>query len=341
MADAPLVGIGLPTLNGERFIAEALESLLAQDHRELEIVVADNASTDRTPEIVREFARRDSRIRHERVEALLSAPANFNRVFASTRGPYFMWAADDDLWDPSYVRRCVAALEADPAAVMASTGVRFIDPTGQPIEADHRQYDNPDLSSRSVVRRVRTLIRRRGWYQVYGLSRRDALSRTRLFQDAYGADVVLVTELAMLGPIVLVPEPLFSYRRQPGQTEAARAARQGGIEDEGSVLTARMTHLQESLSDAVRQSSLPRSTKLRLRAEILRAAYVDDTPMRRRARPEADVRVAGAARAHDLGGIAKFGLIAGVARLAALGDLWRRALARLQRYGRGVRRRLR
>ena len=132
-----------------------------------------------------------------------------------------MWAADDDLWDPSYVRRCVAALEADPAAVMASTGVRFIDPTGQPTEADHRQYDNPGPLVAVGRRRVRTLLRRRGWYQVYGLSRRDALSRTHLFQDTYGADVVLVTELAMLGPIVLVPEPLFSYRRQPARRSRA------------------------------------------------------------------------------------------------------------------------
>ena len=99
MISAPLVSIGLPTHDGESLIAQALESLLAQDHEHLEIVVSDNASTDRTPEIVREFMRRDSRIRHERVEELLSAPRNFNRAFSLTSGRYFMWAADDDLWD--------------------------------------------------------------------------------------------------------------------------------------------------------------------------------------------------------------------------------------------------
>ena len=97
MTSSPPVGIGLPTHNGERFIALALESLLAQDHRDLEILVSDNASTDRTPDIVRDFMRRDSRIRFERSDQLLTAPQNFNRAFSRSSGPLFMWAADDDL----------------------------------------------------------------------------------------------------------------------------------------------------------------------------------------------------------------------------------------------------
>ena len=83
MTSPPPVGIGLPTHNGEPFIAQALESLLAQEHRELEIVVSDNASTDRTPEIVRDFMRRDSRIRLERNEQLLDGvPELQPRLFA-------------------------------------------------------------------------------------------------------------------------------------------------------------------------------------------------------------------------------------------------------------------
>jgi Glycosyl transferase family 2 len=336
----PLVGIGLPTHDGEPFIAQALESLLGQDHGDLEIVVADNASTDRTPDIVRELMRRDARIRYERVERQVTAAQNFNRAFALSRGRYFMWAADDDLWDPSYVRRCVAALEEDPTAVMASSGLRFIDPAGHVLAADYDRYDNPDLSSRSVVERVRLLLGRGGWYQVYGVARRDALLRTRLFQDVYGPDVVLVLELAMLGPVLRIPEALFSYRRFPGRTEAVRAERQGGIPDEAQVVAARMTHLEEALSDAVRSSRLSRPMKLRLLGEILRAVYVDDTPIRSKARLEAAGRARAAAREWDVGRFVKFALAHQIGQLERIPGVGRRWVARLRRLPARARRKL-
>lgn len=325
------MSIGLPTRNGERFIAEALRSLLGQDHPHLEIVVSDNASTDRTSDIVGEFMARDGRIRYQQVEVPVSASENFNRVFAASVGPYFMWAADDDVWAPSYVRRCLAALIADPRLVMASSGLRFIDLAGRPIDADYSRYDNPDLSSPSTIERVRLLLRRGGWYQVYGLARRDALERTRLFQDVYGPDVVLVFELAMVGPIARIPETLFWYRRFPGRTEAVRAERQGGIPDASIVASAPATHLQEALSDAVRQASLPSLLKVRLRGEILRAAYIADTPLRSRARPEAWKRAQASARAGEVRRTAKFALADGLGRLARVSAALRRWMRRARR----------
>jgi glycosyltransferase involved in cell wall biosynthesis len=335
-----LVGIGLPTHNGEPFIAQALESLLAQDHRDLEIVVSDNASTDRTPDIVRDFMRRDSRVRHERVEALVSAPQNFNRAFSLTSGRYFMWAADDDLWAPSYVRRCVAALAADPTPVMACSSLRFIDPMGHILDAEYDRLDNPDLSSRSTVDRVLILLRRGGWYQVYGLARRDALQRTHLFQDLYGPDAVLVLELAMLGPFARIPEPLFFYRQFPERTEAARVSRQGGIRDPEKVVTARTTYLQEAMSETVRRSALGAPLKLRLRVEIIRAAYLSDTRMRTRTRREAATRVAAAVQDRDIRGLAKYTLALAVNRIDGLPRSGRRWAGRARRLAAKARRRV-
>ncbi|HET9083684.1 MAG TPA: glycosyltransferase [Candidatus Limnocylindrales bacterium] len=340
MTSTALVGIGLPTHNGESFIAQALESLLGQDHPDLEIVVSDNASTDGTSDIVHELMRRDERLRYERLDRKVSAATNFNRAFALSRGPYFMWAADDDVWDPTYVRRCLAALDDHPAAVMASSRLRFIDPAGDVLAADYDRYDNPDLSSDSVVERARLLLRRGGWYQVYGLARRDALLRTRLFQDVYGPDVVLVLELALMGPIVRVPEALFSYRRFPGRTEADRAGRQGGIPDETRVVSARMTHLEEALSETVRSSALSGPLKLRLLGEIFRAAYIDDTPIRSKARPEAAGRAKSAARERDWARFIKFSLVHQIGQLERLGSRRRSWVSRFRRLPSRARRRL-
>jgi hypothetical protein len=119
--------------------------------------------------------------------------------------------------------------------------------------------------------------------------------------------VVLTLQLAMLGPIVKVPETLFFYRTFPDKTEQARVARQGGIGD--AVTATRITNLLESLSATVRASGLSRPVRARLLAEIFRAAYVDDTPMGRVARREIGSRVAAARRDLDLAGMAKYGML--------------------------------
>ena len=332
------VTVGLPTHNGEAFLEAALESLVGQDHEDIEIVISDNASTDRTPDIVRAFMKRDRRLRLERSEALVSASQNFNRVFHATSGPYFMWAADDDLRDPTYVRRCLDALEAVPAAVMACTGLRFIDPAGAVIDADYERYDNPDLSSPSVVERIRILLRRGGWYEVYGLIRRDALEQTHLFQDIHGPDVMLVLELAMLGPVLKVADPLFFYRQYPNRTERDRLERQGGVADADSILSAHLTHLQESMSTTVGASALSWPLKARLRAEIVWATYLADTPLGRNARRELGARVAAAREDRDIGAFAKFGLMRAVDRVRSAGPAIRRLVGRARRRAGRLRR---
>jgi len=332
---AARVTVGLPTHNGEAFLETVLEGLVSQDHANLEIVVSDNASTDRTPEIVREFMRRDHRVRLLRSDTLVTAAQNFNRVFRATSGTYFMWAADDDLRDRAYVRRCLSALESDRSAVMACTNFRFIDPAGAILDRDYDRYDNPDLSSPSVVQRVRLLLRRGGWYEVYGLARREALERTHLFRDTYGPDVMLVLELAMLGPIRLVPETLFFFRQIAGRSEQDRAERQGGIDDVGAILGTRLTHLQESMSATVASSGLAWPLKLRLRVEILWAVYVEDTPIGLRARAEIRERAAAARRDRDVTAIAKYGVVGGITLMRSIGPGLRQSVgSSRRRFGR-------
>lgn len=295
----------MPTHNGERYIREALDSLLAQDYPHFELLISDNASTDATPGIIREYADRDPRVRVVRHPANIGAAANFNFVFHETNGPYFMWAADDDRWEPSYVSKCVAMLNGHDAAVMATSRIRFIDEAGLPIEVDF-PFDNPDLSALSTASRVRMLLRRGGWYQIYGLARRDALARTSLLQNIYGADVVLTMELALFGPITRVPEVLFWYRRLAGVTEASRVQRQGAIPNAGRVLEAKYTHLEESLTRTVLSSTLPRRAKVVITAEIIRGAYFDDTPLSRHTSSEVSARLRFAIQDRDVGAIGKF-----------------------------------
>ncbi len=128
-AKAPRVSIGMPVYNGGLFIREALDSLLAQTFTDFELIISDNASTDGTESICREYADKDARIRYVRQAQNLGAAANFKFVLDESVGEYFMWAAADDVWLPTFVRVCVGLLEKKTSSGMAITGYKAVSRT--------------------------------------------------------------------------------------------------------------------------------------------------------------------------------------------------------------------
>jgi glycosyltransferase involved in cell wall biosynthesis len=275
----PLVSIGLPVFNGEQYLREALDSLTAQDYEDFELIISDNASTDQTEVICREYAARDCRIRYHRNETNLGPAKNFNRVFELSNGKYFMWAAHDDLWEAGYLRNCIAALENDVSKVLCCTSLRFIDEAGRTIELEYDRYDNPDLSSSNVRKRVRTLVSRSGWYAIYGLIRADALRRTELSRETYGADVLLLMQLCLLGPFAKVPQILFWYRQFEGRTEEDRAKTvHAEIRPDYKALVLGLIRI-------VLSSNLGSATKLLVTWDILSVVHSSESPLRHHVGP--------------------------------------------------------
>ena len=100
---SPTVSIGMPVYNGEKYIREALDSLLAQTFTDFELIISDNASTDDTGVICREYAARDPRVRYVRQSENRGAMANFQPVLDKARDEYFMWAAANNRWDGAWL----------------------------------------------------------------------------------------------------------------------------------------------------------------------------------------------------------------------------------------------
>ncbi len=215
----PKVSIGLPVLNGERFLERAVDSVLKQDFGDWELLITDNGSTDRTPEIGRRYADSDPRIGYRRNPENLGATANFKIAFEMTRGEFFMWLAYDDWLAPTYLSSCLAELEADPDAVMCFTGMGVVDDTGEVFRSRTEPVDG--VESRDAFTRFHRMI----WTlvdptaPVFGLMRRDALARTGLIRNAPEPDRILMGELALLGPIHQVKEELFLHYGPPGHTD--------------------------------------------------------------------------------------------------------------------------
>src|SRR5581483_7973034 len=114
----PKVSIGLPVYNGENYLAQAIECLLAQTFSDIELIISDNASTDGTEAIARDFAARDRRVRYVRQPLNRGAGWNFSETFRLAQGEYFKWAAHDDLCAPTFIERCVKVLDVDRELVL-------------------------------------------------------------------------------------------------------------------------------------------------------------------------------------------------------------------------------
>jgi glycosyltransferase involved in cell wall biosynthesis len=246
----PKVSIGLPVYNGEKFVAAALDSLLAQTFPDFELIISDNASTDRTSEICREYAGRDMRIRYVRHEVNGGAPWNFNEAFRLARGQYFKWHAADDLCAPTFLERCVAVLNADPSIALCYPRTMVIDTDANPLpDAPGSSRANPisdadsagastdphGLNSPRPSDRIRGILMHTVFcYELFGLVRRDFMQRTGLHRDSSALGKAFLMELAFQGPLVEVPEVLFFNRRHAQQfTMIASADQQRAFDQPG------------------------------------------------------------------------------------------------------------
>lgn len=208
------VAIGMPVYNGERFLAKTLDNLLGQSFADFEIIISDNASTDRTGEICRQYAAKDERVRYVRQSENLGAISNFNAVFQLSDSEYFKWAAVDDVCDVSFLERAVAILDSDPDVVWCHARSSHIDANGEFL-------DDPDLLDVSYIERAApaasarfkaVLLGSGGCLDSYALMRSHAIRRTPLYLPGYGSEKVFIAELALLGRYAEIPETLFFAR---------------------------------------------------------------------------------------------------------------------------------
>ena len=211
----PLVSIGLPVYNGENYLREALDSLLAQDYRNFELIISDNASTDSTARICQEYIERETRIRYFRADQNNGASWNFNRVLELSGGEFFMWAGHDDLWHPTFVSKSVQALLNDAEAVLCHSQEQAINSAGAAVGKPYVDCVNEENTRRKRWRKTH-----QNWdlhTSIYGLMRTAVLKSVTPFSTFACSDLILVAEISLHGKIVQIPEVL-QFKRLPEKT---------------------------------------------------------------------------------------------------------------------------
>ncbi len=218
----PRLTCGVPVFNGERFLAETLQSILAQTYDDFELLVADNASTDRTVEICRDFMARDKRVRLFSAASNRGAAWNFNRLVREAVGEYFKWHPYDDLLVPDFVAQCIARLDSHPDEILCYPRTQVIGERGEPLLKEPE--DVLSVTSATPDGRLSEYFRssflNRGCNAALGVTRTGVLRKTRLIGAYAGSDKVLLAELALLGPFHQLPGTLFFRREHSGSSLA-------------------------------------------------------------------------------------------------------------------------
>ena len=209
------LSIGMPVYNAERYIGFALDSILNQTFNDFEIIISDNASTDKTNEICCKYAKKDRRIKYHRNKINIGGPRNYNRVFKLASGEYFKWTAHDDVLAPEYLQKCVQVLDNDPSIVMCHSRVNRIDENGVLLD----NYDKHTLfriSSFKPHERFADMISPRNTcWAIHSVIRSRSLALTHLHGDYIDADRNLLAEIALIGRIHEIKDHLFFRRDHP------------------------------------------------------------------------------------------------------------------------------
>jgi len=209
----PKVSIGLPVYNGEKYLAQALDSVLAQTFQDFEVILSDNASTDGTAEICQRYAAKDARIRYNRNATNIGGGNNENLTVELSTGDYFCWLGHDDYYAPEFLEQCVAALDRDPQIVHCYAQIVAIDEQGNHKSVTSRNHAK---SPHAYQRFITIACARDFCEESNGMTRASVLKRTLRVVNYTASDRTLLAEISLHGRFHDVPLPLFFKRFHEG-----------------------------------------------------------------------------------------------------------------------------
>lgn len=211
----PIVSVGIPTYNNAEGLKDALKCITNQTYTNLEILIADNASTDiETQELINNYQMHDKRIISYKHEQNMGALYNYNFVLEKATGEYFMWAADDDTWDASFIEKLISKLELRTECDIAFCSVRRIREDGTVFDViDFSDKDRPDTKSYLELALAITTPLKYNVF-IYGLFRSTFLKKL-LFQgipELYVFDRLFILHVSLATKFVYVDEVLFTKK---------------------------------------------------------------------------------------------------------------------------------
>ena len=214
MEQKPLVTIGIPVYNGAKTIRTTLDSVVAQTFRDFVAVISDNASDDSTPDICKEYAKLDDRIKYHRQKKNIGLFENFYHLLNTAQTELFVWLAADDYWDKTFLEKNVNAVTSDYDLVGSIGQVSYYEKPNKKINKNRKikryfSYDEYPKHD-DMAARVSFYLRLGNAEDMY------ALYRTKILQQCTGknytaCDLAVILKALKFGRIKRLDETLL-YR---------------------------------------------------------------------------------------------------------------------------------
>ncbi len=257
-----LVSIGLPTFNRAVTLTRAVDSLLAQKHQNFELIISDNASTDDTERICREYARTDGRIRYFRQEKNIGLVRQFGFLLSKARGDYFMQASDDDWWHPDFILRLKGVLDKHPEYGIAMSSLKQIHEDGSFM--NEIIYDgSSDLLNFGYSRVFNAIVRKKppAHFFIMGIFRMEVLRKLfwRPTEPVLGSDKIFVCEASLFTHFYSIPDVLW-VRTSSLLPDAQRYT--GDYKEIFTDNRAYLKHIRVAVSRLVRSPNIPLHRKM-------------------------------------------------------------------------------
>jgi glycosyltransferase involved in cell wall biosynthesis len=211
---APKISVVLPTYNGERFLAQSVESVLAQTEKDWELIIVNDCSTDGTIKIAEKYAAIDKRVRVISNGKNMKLPASLNIGFAQAKGKYFTWTSDDNLYKPNALETMSKYLDENPGTDFVSANTDVIGEDGQTLWQYHNSTD--------VISSVELIL---------GCCVTAAFMYSRDIADKVGSydvnlfcaeDYDYFCRIALTGNIAFITDNIYQYRRHPNSLTSTK-----------------------------------------------------------------------------------------------------------------------
>lgn len=229
MSTDPLVSIIVPFWNGERFLEEAVLSVLGQSYESWELFLVDDGSTDASAPIARGFAERDARIRYLGHRENRGKSVSRNRGIQSASGKYIAFLDADDVWLPRILEEQVSILESYPQAVMVYGPIEWwYSWTGQPEDLGRDYVERLGVPPNTVIEPpnlVTLFLQDRAAVPSDILVRRDIIARVGSFEEQFKVlyeDQVFYAKICLAAPVFASDTCWYRYRQHPNSS-CARA----------------------------------------------------------------------------------------------------------------------
>ncbi len=219
----PLVTVGIPTYNRPEGLKRTLDCISSQSYGNLEILVSDNCSTN--PEVrpvLSMFSEKDKRVSYFIQPRNLSIVPNFQFLLDKAKGEYFMWAADDDFWDPDFIETCLKGMHEREDVAVCISDLKFI--------SEHREVKasklNRSFDQQAITRRSFSFVKSTAdnRYFFCGLYR-TSLARSTPFPNRWGGDQLFLYEMLTKGKLLYLPGQSSIYYYRGGSSKGLEGVR--------------------------------------------------------------------------------------------------------------------